>query len=544
MLTLQFKRFSFSAFGKPTKLNKRISYPHYLTLDQYLSSNIKKDKNDKNKFECELHQCVKVQTESVKYRLYGVIVHDGSSLSSGHYYAFAQSPSQKWYRFDDTRVTEVTLDTVLNTHNAYVLFYVKHNPNSSNVQCESVTLCHSGTSIRAQNNTLCHLRTSHNRADDLNSQVLDTVRSDSNSIKQSNNMTQCDSMSSLSSRNNLSLSQRIPNSKRKLNEILDWDSSPSENSHLTSKRLKFNHDTITSTESTAVPTSLLTESKNQNMIMNQSLNKSKNETTSKSLPPSKLYYWLVMRRNGLQRIPEKIPLPSRWNLNLWTPKYQNSTISTESNSTQGPSSLSSSSSSLSLFSASSVTIVTTPSTAFSNDSLAFQQSSKTTTTFVSNVNDNRSHSSPIQPSPRAQLTNPRLVHAAKVLYNSNATTNNQEKKKPILDELCVDMTRLHQHANTPAWETSEAQNTKKQQTALLDHLHQTELQRRHRDPYDIEYDRGKLKKVFFLSLCCCVVSLFVPNTRNLVFRTSDSKAHRSVCNESNQQISTDPKSCH
>jgi hypothetical protein len=93
--------------------------------------------------------------------------------------------------------------------------------------------------------------------------------------------------------------------------------------------------------------------------------------------------------------------------------------------------------------------------------------------------------------------NPRFVHAAKVhLTVSEPLSKRETYKRQVVDELCATPTRYHQQLVIPAWNTIEAQSAKAAQTALLEHLHHTDLKRRERDPYDIEYDRGKLKKVW------------------------------------------------
>lgn len=58
------------------------------------------------------------------YRLYAVLVHQGKSCNSGHYYCFVRSSSGAWYCMDDESVTQVGLATVLNRP-AYMLFYTQ-----------------------------------------------------------------------------------------------------------------------------------------------------------------------------------------------------------------------------------------------------------------------------------------------------------------------------------------------------------------------------------------------------------------------------------
>ena len=44
---------------------------------------------------------------SPRYRLYAVLVHEGGSLHSGHYYAYVRAATGIWYLFDDSKVSQV-----------------------------------------------------------------------------------------------------------------------------------------------------------------------------------------------------------------------------------------------------------------------------------------------------------------------------------------------------------------------------------------------------------------------------------------------------
>ena len=61
--------------------------------------------------------------DSYKYDLYGICNHSGSSLG-GHYTAYVKNANDKWYEFNDTRVTEVKESNII-TNKAYCLFYRK-----------------------------------------------------------------------------------------------------------------------------------------------------------------------------------------------------------------------------------------------------------------------------------------------------------------------------------------------------------------------------------------------------------------------------------
>lgn len=62
--------------------------------------------------------------EPVVYHLNGVLVHFGASCNSGHYYCFVRNSNGSFYLMDDSRVSQVSLNNVLN-QNAYILFYTR-----------------------------------------------------------------------------------------------------------------------------------------------------------------------------------------------------------------------------------------------------------------------------------------------------------------------------------------------------------------------------------------------------------------------------------
>lgn len=106
ILTLQLKRFSVNPFtGQTNKVNKSVSFPESLDVSEWIS---------------DKHQ----SGEASKYKLYGVIVHEGHSCNSGHYHAFVKNSTGTWYSMNDCSVHQVSLDTVLRQR-AYILFYQK-----------------------------------------------------------------------------------------------------------------------------------------------------------------------------------------------------------------------------------------------------------------------------------------------------------------------------------------------------------------------------------------------------------------------------------
>ena len=64
--------------------------------------------------------------DSYIYDLYGVCNHSGSVLG-GHYTSFVKNANGKWYHFNDTGVSEVTLEKQIVTPKAYCFFYRKRN---------------------------------------------------------------------------------------------------------------------------------------------------------------------------------------------------------------------------------------------------------------------------------------------------------------------------------------------------------------------------------------------------------------------------------
>jgi len=62
--------------------------------------------------------------ESYKYDLYGVCNHSGGVMG-GHYTAYVKNANGKWYHFNDTNVSEVSVPESVISPKAYVLFYRK-----------------------------------------------------------------------------------------------------------------------------------------------------------------------------------------------------------------------------------------------------------------------------------------------------------------------------------------------------------------------------------------------------------------------------------
>lgn len=97
-LCVQLKRFSMLG----GKINKHISMKHTLNLNNYASN--------------------KAENRNLSYRLVSLVTHIGASQHCGHYTAIGCTESGQYYHFDDSMVSHVQPQRVLETQ-AYLLFY-------------------------------------------------------------------------------------------------------------------------------------------------------------------------------------------------------------------------------------------------------------------------------------------------------------------------------------------------------------------------------------------------------------------------------------
>ena len=100
LLTIQLKRFNVFAKGPAQKINKHIAFPMHANFAPYFTS---------SDFPSD-------------YSLYAVIVHEGSSMGSGHYVCYAKASNGLWYLFDDSSVRPVSEKVVL-AQPGYILMY-------------------------------------------------------------------------------------------------------------------------------------------------------------------------------------------------------------------------------------------------------------------------------------------------------------------------------------------------------------------------------------------------------------------------------------
>jgi len=68
------------------------------------------------------------EQQEITYDLFSVVFHDGSTITSGHYIAWAKNPENaEWYEYDDKNVTKKTVNDKINniseSRTVYVVFY-------------------------------------------------------------------------------------------------------------------------------------------------------------------------------------------------------------------------------------------------------------------------------------------------------------------------------------------------------------------------------------------------------------------------------------
>ncbi|KAG0671007.1 hypothetical protein C6P45_001514 [Maudiozyma exigua] len=107
LLTLQLKRFEHLPNGTNVKLTNFIEYPLYLDITKYCDDG--KNETGSN-------------PTNIIYELIGVVTHKGT-VNEGHYIATLKVNDDKWFRFNDSMVTEISQDLALRDE-AYLLFYM------------------------------------------------------------------------------------------------------------------------------------------------------------------------------------------------------------------------------------------------------------------------------------------------------------------------------------------------------------------------------------------------------------------------------------
>lgn len=100
-LVIHVKRFQFAS--KSSKISKPIAFGENLDLSKFMAQG----------------------RHAGSYKLAGVVVHQGSGVSSGHYYAFGRGSNGTWNEFNDSSVSQAGFDRV-QKQQAYMLFYTRN----------------------------------------------------------------------------------------------------------------------------------------------------------------------------------------------------------------------------------------------------------------------------------------------------------------------------------------------------------------------------------------------------------------------------------
>lgn len=101
-LAVHLKRFRFNGTSS-SKVKAGVSYPSLLELTPFTTDG----------------------KTSTLYRLCSVIVHEGRSISSGHYIAHCRQPDGTWETYDDEYINRISERQVLKDPSAYVLVYTR-----------------------------------------------------------------------------------------------------------------------------------------------------------------------------------------------------------------------------------------------------------------------------------------------------------------------------------------------------------------------------------------------------------------------------------
>ena len=129
ILTVQLKRFEYVPFGRG-KLNQFVEYPLVLDLSAAMSganesAEGKRRRHGRPNADTPNAPIAAHRNSRETYSLFGVVVHSGGSMHSGHYYCYVKGPTGHWYEMDDETVTQCGESTALKQR-AYLLFYAKN----------------------------------------------------------------------------------------------------------------------------------------------------------------------------------------------------------------------------------------------------------------------------------------------------------------------------------------------------------------------------------------------------------------------------------
>lgn len=117
VLIFQLKRFEHLINGSNVKINDFISFPLYLEMSSYCHDNI----NNSNGHVTSNDGKAQLSTPHILYELIGIISHKGT-VNEGHYTATIKLPSGQWFKFNDSMISLVKEEQVLQEQ-AYLLFF-------------------------------------------------------------------------------------------------------------------------------------------------------------------------------------------------------------------------------------------------------------------------------------------------------------------------------------------------------------------------------------------------------------------------------------
>ena len=141
-IIIHLKRFEFDFYTfENNKLNDYLKFPKNLNLKKWTRAYIRTNEiNDLKEDNISLEEKDNLKDEKMEYELTGILIHSGSSLQSGHYYSLIKSQEDnKWYKFNDSEISEYDIDNNLEKEcfgnlesnpnqygkGAYLLFYTK-----------------------------------------------------------------------------------------------------------------------------------------------------------------------------------------------------------------------------------------------------------------------------------------------------------------------------------------------------------------------------------------------------------------------------------
>ena len=145
-IIIHLKRFEFDFITfQNNKLNDYLKFPLNINFKKWTrafirTNEVNNDENNENNNNISEEEKENLNDEKMNYELTGILIHSGASLQSGHYYSFIKDQeTNKWYKFNDSKITEYDIDNDLEKEcfgninskknqygkGAYLLFYTK-----------------------------------------------------------------------------------------------------------------------------------------------------------------------------------------------------------------------------------------------------------------------------------------------------------------------------------------------------------------------------------------------------------------------------------